>query len=63
MEVGCRSSFIEIVIRLRAGRTGIRIQVGGNLRILQNMKTNSGTHPASCSIGTEALYRGKAAEA
>jgi len=63
MEVWCRGSFIEIVNRQRAGRSGIRIQVGGNLCILQNIQTSSCTHTASYSIGTEALYRGKAAGA
>jgi hypothetical protein len=42
MEMWCRGSFTEIVIKLRTGRSGIRIQVGGNLRILQNIQTSSG---------------------
>lgn len=47
------SSVVGIVIRLRAGRSGVRIPIGAtNFPPLLSFQTGSGAHPASHSIGT-----------
>jgi hypothetical protein len=55
-----RRSVVGIVTRLWACRSGVRIPVGErDLSLLQNVHTGSEAHPASNSVGTRILYRGR----
>ena len=55
-----RGSIVGIVTVLLTGRSGARIPVGErDFSLLRNVQTGSGTHPASCSVGTEVLLRGQ----
>jgi hypothetical protein len=47
------------VFRLRAGSSRFRIPAGErDFSLLQSIQTDSGTHPASCSMGNRALSPG-----
>ena len=49
--------------RMRSGRFGVRVPVGArDFSFLQNVKTGSGTHPASYSVGTGSLFRVRVSE-
>lgn len=48
-----QNSVVSIVNRLWAGCSGFHIPARAkDLSLIQNVQTGSGTHPASCSIGT-----------
>jgi hypothetical protein len=59
-----RDSSVGIVIRLRVGRSRVRIQVGASdLYFLQNVRTGPGAHTVFClKISGCSLLGGKAAE-
>ena len=53
-----RYSAVCIVIRLRAGRFGVRIPAGVKNSLVRNVPTDSMAHPASYSMGNGVLYHG-----
>jgi len=50
---------VGVVIKLRSGRSGVRIPAG--FYPLQNVQPCSGTHPTCSIVGTGVLSWGKAA--
>ena len=53
-------SVVGIMTVLLAERSGARIPVGErDFSVLRNVQTGSGTHPASCSVGTEVHFQGQ----
>jgi hypothetical protein len=62
-KVEARDNVIDMVTRLQAGPSEVRIPAGTkDLRLLQNVQTCSGVHPASYSVGTGDSARGKATQ-
>lgn len=58
-KVEARDNVIDMVTRLQAGLSKVRIPAGTqDLRFLQNVRTCSGVHPASYSMGTGDSSRG-----
>ena len=58
-----RDNVIGMVTRLQAGLSEVRVPAGTkDLRLLQNVQTCSGVHPASYSMGTGGSSGGKATQ-
>ena len=57
-------SVVGTEIMLRAGRSGVRIQVRANgFPLLRNVHSDSGAHPSSYSLGAGDLSRGQCGRA
>ena len=58
-----RAKVVSIVLRLRAGRCGVRIPAGGDiLSFLQNVQTNPVDCPASCLVLSGVIYLGQSGQ-
>jgi len=56
---GRRDSVVGIATTLRTGQSGVRILAGViDFSLLQYVQTDSGAHPASCSVGNGVLSLG-----